>query len=146
MRVKDARQTFLGWWFRLILTGQKLTIFGDGTQRRDFNYVDDVVRAFLLAGARDEAASEVFNLGGDQPVSLRELAELLFRANGGEGSYRLVPFPADRMAIDIGDYYADATKIRLAVGWEPEVALEDGLRRTLEFYRRHGGVYWGDGS
>ena len=62
MRVKDARQTFLGWWLRLLLTGQELTIFGDGQQRRDFSYVDDAVDAFLLAGFRDEAVGEVFNL------------------------------------------------------------------------------------
>jgi UDP-glucose 4-epimerase len=143
MRVKDARQTFLGYWFRLLLTGHALTIFGDGGQRRDFTYVDDAVRAFLLAAAREEAAGGVFNLGSDEVLSLRELADLLVRA-AGEGSYELVPFPPDRKAIDIGDYYGDFAHIRQTLGWRPQVALEEGLARTIAFYREHGPEYWGE--
>jgi UDP-glucose 4-epimerase len=143
MRVRDARQTFLGYWFRLILSGEELAIFGDGAQRRDLNYVDDALRAFLLVGATDEANGRVYNLGDSEVVSLKELADLLVRANGG-GSYRLVPFPPDRKAIDIGDYYADFTRIKEELGWEPQVGLEQGLRRSLEFYREHGEQYWGD--
>jgi UDP-glucose 4-epimerase len=143
MRVRDARQTFLGHWFRLLLTGQPLTIYGDGRQRRDFTYVDDAVRAFLLAATRDEAVGGVFNLGSDEVVSLHELAELLVRV-AGEGSYELVPFPPDREAIDIGDYYGDFAHIRDALGWEPEVGLEEGLARTVAFYREHGEEYWGE--
>jgi UDP-glucose 4-epimerase len=142
MRVRDARQTFLGWWLRQILNGEELVIFGDGDQRRDFNYVDDAVRAFLLAASRDEANGRVYNLGDARPIGLRDLAELLVRVNG-VGSYRLVPFPADRKAIDIGDYYADFDAIREELGWVPSVPLEDGLARTLAFYREHGDRYWG---
>jgi UDP-glucose 4-epimerase len=141
MRVKDARQTFLGWWLRQILTGDPLLVYGDGTQRRDFNYVDDALSAFLLAGARDEANARVYNLGSEQVVTLRELAELLVELNGG-GSYQVVPFPADRKAIDIGDYYASYERIKADLGWRPGVTLEDGLARTLEFYREHGPRYW----
>jgi UDP-glucose 4-epimerase len=140
MRVKDARQTFLGYWFRLLLTGQALTIFGDGEQRRDFTYVDDAVRAFLLAATREEAQGGVFNLGSDEVVSLRALADLLVRV-AGEGSYELVPFPPDRKAIDIGDYYGDFARIREGLGWEPRVGLEEGLERTIAFYREHP-EYW----
>jgi UDP-glucose 4-epimerase len=141
MRVRDARQTFLGHWLRLLLTGDELVIYGDGEQRRDFTYVDDAVRAFLLTAAREEANGRIYNLGDDSPVSLRELADLLVRVNDG-GSYRLVPFPDDRKAIDIGDYYADFAAIRAELGWAPAVALDDGLGRTLAFYREHGPNYW----
>ena len=141
MRVKDERQTFLGSWLRAILQGEPLTIFGDGAQRRDFTYVDDAVRALMLVAAHRAAWTNVFNLGGDRPVSLLELAQLLIEANGA-GEYRLVPFPDDRRAIDIGDYYADFSKIRDSLGWVPEVPLEEGLRRALAFYREHGTGYW----
>jgi UDP-glucose 4-epimerase len=144
MRVKDARQTFLGWWFRQLLHGEELTVFGDGAQRRDFNYVDDAVDALLLAGSREEAVGKVYNLGDDEVVSLLDLARLLVRVNGG-GSFRLVPFPPDRKAIDIGDYYASFEKIRQDLGWQPRVSLEDGVARTLDFYREHGPRYWGQG-
>jgi len=140
MRVRDARQTFLGHWLRLLLAGEELEIFGDGEQRRDFNYVDDAVRAFLLAAAREEANGEVYNLGDEAVVSLRELAELLVELAGG--SYRIVPFPPGREAIDIGDYYGDFSKIRAALGWEPRVALRDGLEHALAFYRQNGELYW----
>jgi UDP-glucose 4-epimerase len=141
MRVKDDRQTFLGTWLRLAVEGSELLIFGDGSQRRDFTFVDDAVNAFLLAGARAEADGEVFNVGGDPPVSLLELAEVLVEIARG-GSYRLVPFPEERRSIDIGDYFADDRKIRERLGWEPTVPLRDGLARSLDYYREHASAYW----
>jgi len=141
MRVKDARQTFLGVWIRQLIEGKPIQVFGDGRQRRDFNFVDDVVDALLLAAAKAESEGEVFNLGHHEQISLEELAALLIELNGG-GKYELVPFPADRKAIDIGDYYGDFSKIRDRLGWRPEVLLRDGLRQTLEYYRKHQAQYW----
>jgi UDP-glucose 4-epimerase len=141
MRVKDARQTFLGIWVRLLVGGGELEIWGDGSQRRDFNFVDDAVSALLLAAVRDEAVGQVYNLGGPEQVSLRELAELLLELNGS-GSYSLVPFPPDRKAIDIGDFFADYSKIGRKLGWSPAVPLREGLERTLAYYREHGEQYW----
>ncbi|MBI4371773.1 MAG: NAD-dependent epimerase/dehydratase family protein, partial [Elusimicrobia bacterium] len=140
MRVKDARQTFLGVWIRLAIAGQPFEVFGTGRQRRDFNYVDDVVDAILMAAADDRARGQVWNLG-DSPISLEELAALLVRLNG-RGEYRRVPFPPEREAIDIGDYYADYSRIREALGWEPRVKLEDGLARTVRYYQQYGRYYW----
>jgi UDP-glucose 4-epimerase len=140
MRVRDARQTFLGTWIRAALTGEELLVYGDGSQRRDFTYVDDAVSALCLAATSPAALGEVFNVGGPDEVSLLELAELVTRLAGG--SYRAVPFPDERLAIDIGDYVADDRKLRERLGWRPEVGLEEGLRRTLDFYREHGPVYW----
>jgi UDP-glucose 4-epimerase len=142
MRVRDARQTFLGTWIRAALTGEELLVYGDGSQRRDFTYVDDAVSALALAATSPEALGEVFNVGGPDELSLLELAELVTRLGGG--SYRLVAFPEDRLAIDIGHYVADDHKLRDRLGWRPEVGLEEGLRRTLDFYREHGPAYWGD--
>lgn len=143
MRVRDARQTFLGYWFRRLLTGEELVVFGDGEQKRDFTYVDDAVAAFLLAASEPAALGRVYNLGSDEVVSLRELAELLVRVNGA-GASRLVPFPDDRKAIDIGDYYADFTRIRGELGWAPRVGIEEGVALSLAFYREHGERYWGE--
>jgi nucleoside-diphosphate-sugar epimerase len=141
MRVKDARQTFLGYWLRLAVEGGEIKVFGDGCQKRDFNYVDDAVRAFMLAATNDAARGRVYNLGSDEVVNLNELAELLVKLNA-TGGWSRVPFPPDRKAIDIGDFYADYESIRKDLGWEPRVPLKDGLRRTLDFYHREGRNYW----
>jgi len=135
MRVKDARQTFLGIWIRLLLEGKPFEVW-NGEQLRDFTYVDDAVDAFLMAAASDSANGQTMNLGGDRIISLKELAELLIRING-KGEYVVRQFPEDRKRIDIGDYYADFSMIRASLGWEPRVPLDEALRRTLEYYRKH---------
>ncbi|MCI0337434.1 MAG: NAD-dependent epimerase/dehydratase family protein [Acidobacteria bacterium] len=135
MRVKDARQTFLGLWIRSIILGEPFEVWG-GDQLRDFTYVDDAVDAFLLAAAEDAANGEVFNLGGEQIISLKDLADLVIAVNGG-GRYAMCEFPADRKRIDIGDYYADYSHIRKVLAWEPKTSLCEGLSRTLAFYREN---------
>jgi UDP-glucose 4-epimerase len=141
MRVKDARQTFIGWWIRQVVEGQELLVFGDGRQVRDFNHVDDVVEALLLAAASPAADGKIYNLGGDRPVSLLDLAKMMLEINGG-GSYRLAPFPPERQAIDIGDYYGNYGKICTELGWRPTIPLRQGLQSTLAFYRQHWEHYW----
>jgi UDP-glucose 4-epimerase len=133
MRIKDARQTFVGVWIRRLLEGQPIEVWG-GEQRRDFTYVDDCVEALLLAAGKPEARGRVFNLGGTEVVTLADLAKLLVELNGF-GELVRKEFPADRKRIDIGDYYADDSLIRSTVGWQPRVSLRDGLSRTLEFFR-----------
>lgn len=141
MRVKDARQTFLGIWIKQLIDGEPIKVFGDGLQIRDLNYVDDVVEALLLSAATDGVNGQVFNLGADETINLRDLAELLIELNGS-GSYELVPFPADRKPIDIGDYYGDYRLIQGRLGWRPAVSLREGLARTLAFYHEHKQFYW----
>ena len=140
MRVCDARQTFIGWWFRQIVQGEEIRVYGDGEQQRDLNYIDDVVEAFLLAAACPNSAGEVFNLGA-QPISLKALAALLVELNG-KGSFSLVPFPEDRKAIDIGTYRGDYSKIQRVLGWEPRTPLREGLLSTIDYYRQHSEKYW----
>jgi len=134
MRIRDARQTFIGWWIRQLLEGQTLHIFGDGMQVRDFNYVDDVVESMLMVAAHDVADGQIYNLGGDEPINLINLARLMIEVNGG-GDFTLQPFPDDRKRIDIGDFYGDYRKIRSKLGWRPTVGLRDGLTRTMDYFR-----------
>ena len=141
MRVKDARQTFLGVWIKQILSDQMVQVFGEGTQLRDFNYVDDVVEAILLASIKDKAIGEVINLGSDEVIGLAALAEKMIQANGS-GRWGLVPFPAERKSIDIGDYYGNWKKANSILGWSPKVGLSEGLRRSIDYYKRDGAFYW----
>lgn len=141
MRVKDSRQTFLGIWVRLAIEGRPIQVFGDGLQIRDFNYIDDVVDAFLLAAFNEASNGQVYNLGGKEHVQLGELAQLLVECNEG-GDYQIVSFPNDRKAIDIGDYFADYGRFMQTFGWTPKVDLQTGLARTLEYYRIYASHYW----
>ena len=133
MRIKDARQTFVGIWIRRLLEGQPFEVWG-GEQLRDFNYVDDCVDALLLAAEREEVNGQVFNLGAPHPISLQALADLLVSLNGG-GTYTIHTFPSDREKIDIGDYYSDFTRFSAAVGWAPKIKLKDGLLLTLKYFK-----------
>jgi UDP-glucose 4-epimerase len=135
MRVRDARQTFLGIWIRRILEGELFQVFGDGLQLRDFNYVDDVVDAMLRVAATEETRGRIYNLGGDERINLKTLAELLVQCNGGKGRFEVVPFPPERKRIDIGDYYGEFSAITEAVGWRPSTCLREGVTRTLDFFR-----------
>ena len=139
--VKHARQGFVGWFIKQAIDGEEIQVFGDGQQIRGFNYVDDVVDALLIAGANDKVKGDYFNLGGERPISLEEFVKLLLKA-AGRGSYRIVPFPSDKKAIDIGSVYTSAAKFNLATGWRARVGLEEGLVRTVEYYRRYREHYW----
>jgi UDP-glucose 4-epimerase len=142
MRVRDARQTFLGIWLRRLIEAKPILVYGDGTQKRDLNYVSDVIEAMLLAVTNEHAFGRVFNLGSEEVVSLYELAQLLVELNNG-GEISLVPFPTDRKAIDIGDYYGDFRRAKEELGWTPRFALRDGLATALEYYRKFGSeFYW----
>lgn len=133
MRIRDARQTFVGVWIRLLLEGKPFEVWG-GEQLRDFTYVDDAVEAFRVAALSEKANGRVYNLGGEGVVTLGQLAQLLVDQHGS-GHYRIMEFPAARKSIDIGDYHADFRKIRDALGWVPTVPLAAGLRRTLDYFR-----------
>jgi UDP-glucose 4-epimerase len=134
--IRHNRQGFIGWFVKKAALGEEIQLFGDGSQKRDFNHVEDVVDAFLRAGAMDASDGGVFNLGDDHPISLRELAELMI-AVAGRGSYTLVPFPPERKVIDVGDFYADTTRVRKVLGWEPRVPLRRGIEETIAYYREH---------
>jgi nucleoside-diphosphate-sugar epimerase len=133
MDIRTGRKGFVGVFVDRALRGEKIRVFGSGEQRRDFNYIDDVLEALLLAGEREALRGGVFNLGHPRTYSLIEFVQTLDRIC--PLSYETVPFPASAAAIDIGDYQGEFTRFRSATGWTPQVDLEEGLRRTVEFFR-----------
>jgi UDP-glucose 4-epimerase len=141
--IKHNRQGFVAWFIRLAIEGRTIEIYGHGTQVRDFVYVDDAADAFLRAGASNACNGEVFNVGGDRPISHRELTSLLLRVTGA-GRVEYVDWPADKKAIDIGSVHADSSKFMRSTGWRQAVGLEEGLRRTVAFYRQHYNKYVDD--
>ena len=134
--LKHARHGFIGWFIRRIVEGSEIQIFGDGSQVRDFNYVEDVVDAMMRVAEVEEANGQIFNLGGSEPINLKSLVEMMIEINGG-GSYRLVPFPPEKKSIDIGDFYGDFSKIKAALGWAPRTPLREGLQKTFAYYKEN---------
>ena len=132
--LKHNRQGFIGWFIRLVLEDRELQVFGDGSQIRDFVFVDDAAEAFLLAGATDAVNGGAFNVGGSQPIAHRDLVDLLV-TTAGSGRYRFVDWPAEKKAIDIGSFYADSSLFKSRTGWMPQVSLAEGLGRTFDYYR-----------
>jgi len=143
--IKHNRQGFIGWFIRTAIEDKTIQIYGDGSQLRDLVFVDDAADAFLRAGAVDQCNGEVFNIGGTQPISLRDLATELVRV-AGSGRVEFISWPSEKKAIDIGSFYADSSKFIRATGWTADVQLSDGLRRTVAFYRQHLTRYIDDSS
>jgi len=140
LRVRDARQTFLGIWLRCVLEGKPFEVWG-GAQLRDMTFVDDVTEAFIRSAEQPACHGRIFNIGGSPPISLHDLAEMVVRLAGPPAHYTTREFPADRAQIDIGSYHADDSAFRAAAGWAPAVSLEDGIARTIEWFRPRLGDY-----
>jgi UDP-glucose 4-epimerase len=134
--IKHNRQGFIGWFIRLAIEDREIQVFGDGSQIRDFVYVDDAADAFLRAGMCDACDGEVFNVGGAEPIAHRDLVRLLLEVSGS-GRVTYVPWPPEKKQIDIGSFYSDSAKFMAASGWQPRVGLREGFQRTIDFYRQH---------
>ncbi len=135
MRIKDARQTFLGIWIRNLLQGKPIQVFGDGKQRRDYNYVEDALDALLLAATEENAVGKVYNLGASDPLSLEDTAKIMCQEIEGS-DYQMIPFPEDRKAIDVGDFICDYSAFSDQFGWEPKVSFEDGIQRSINYFKK----------
>ena len=135
MRIKDARQTFLGIWIRNLLEGKPIQVFGDGKQRRDYNYVEDVLDALLIAATEKNAIGKVYNLGAREPLSLEDTAKTMCHTIEGS-DYQMIPFPEDRKAIDVGDFICDYSAFRNQFGWEPKVNFQEGIQRSIDYFRK----------
>jgi len=135
-RLSSDELGFLPVFIRKALLGQEIRIFGDGLQRRDCVYVDDVVEA-LLAATAPEAVGRIFNVGNVIDHSLAEIASAVIEATGSDGGLRLVPWPQDQQRIDIGSFHTDGSTIAEALGWKATTSLDIGLRATTTFYREN---------
>lgn len=139
-QMKHHKQGILNWFIRQIMEGKTIKLYGTGSQIRDTNYIDDVVDALLLGMSEEKTNGKAYNLGGF-PISLREFVEKAL-AIYGAGEYEVIPFPEDAKRIEIGDYIADYSKFSKDVGWKPRIDVEEGIRRTFDFYEKYKQYYW----
>ncbi len=140
-QMQHGRQGYLNWFIRLALEDRELPVYGDGTQLRDFNYVDDVVHALLAAATTPAAIGQVCNLGSGQAISVRASAEAVI-ASAGSGRLRLLSYPETLRGIEAGDYCADIRRAHALLIWSPRVPFAEGLQQTITFYRQHPDAYF----
>lgn len=139
-QMRHPRQGVLNWFIRQLLDEETVRLYGNGKQIRDINYVDDVVEAFIFAATNPKAKGEVFNVGGEA-TSLIDFVKKSIKIVGS-GKTRIVPFPHNRRVIEIGDYVADWSKIKRILGWEPKIRLDEGIRKTVQYYQTYKKYYW----
>ncbi|MBI4665164.1 MAG: NAD-dependent epimerase/dehydratase family protein [Nitrospinae bacterium] len=140
-QMRHNRFGVANWFIRLAIDDETIQVFGDGSLKRDFLYVDDTVEAILMCAALDEAYGQLFNLGSDEVSCFRDLAEAAVNA-AGKGRWKLTPFSAERATLEPGDFYSDIGKIKRVVGWSPKTPLKTGVQKTVEYYMEHKGMYW----
>lgn len=133
--IKHNKQGFTGIFIRQAIEGDAIQLYGTGEQKRDFNYIDDVVEALLIAGKQDNLLGKTFNLGSNESYSLKQFVLIL--KDCCDFDFQLVPFPEDKQKIDIGDYYSDFNRFEKATGWKPQISLDEGLKKTIEFYKKN---------
>ncbi|KKR58826.1 MAG: NAD-dependent epimerase/dehydratase [Candidatus Curtissbacteria bacterium GW2011_GWA1_40_47] len=139
-QMEHSKQGVLNWFIRLLMDGKTVQLYGDGSQIRDINYVDDVVNALLLCAKSQKANGEIYNLGG-KPITLKEFVEKTIEILG-MGEYKIIKFPEERKSIEIGNYVADIKKIKEELGWQPRITLEEGIRKTIDYYKKYKKYYW----
>ncbi len=140
-QMKHGKYGITNWFIRQAMDGNPLTVFGEGVQKRDYIYVDDLADAFLVVALTPQTAGETYNLGSGQGSSFLEMTHTI-AANVKGTEVRQVEWPKDRYFVETGDYVADIGKLQTATGWQPSVSLQDGIARTVEYYRLHQEHYW----
>ncbi len=114
------------------LTGRPLTVYGDGTQTRSFCYIDDLVEGIYLLAVQDDLAGEVFNLGNPEELKVLDLARLVLEVSGSTSQIVFRERPPD----DPDRRRPDISKAKKILGWEPKTGVREGIRRTVEWFRR----------
>lgn len=131
----------LNWFIRKAMDDETIPVFGDGRILRDFMYVGDLVDCFLKVAACPQAYGEVFNVGTGVPITFIDLAQKIVDI-AGSGEVDFTEFTPERKEVEPGDYYTDISKIKRVVGWGPQTSLDEGITRTIEFYKEHKKAYW----
>ena len=140
-QMKHSKYGILNWFVRLALEGQPLTVFGDGQQRRDYIYNEDLAAGCIALMLSPGTEGQVYNLGSGAAAPFIDMARLVAEAVPGT-EVRQVEWPQDRYFVETGDYLGDISRITAVSGWRPETSLKAGIERTVAYYREYRQEYW----
>ncbi len=139
-QIKHSKYSIVNWFVRQALEDKIITIFGNGSQIRDYLYIEDLADLFVKAGIDSQNSGEVFNAGSGMGISFKEMAETIVSVTGS-GNIVHVPWPNDYINIETGDFVADITKVSEAFLWKPEVNFRQGIELTCEHFKKYKGYY-----
>jgi UDP-glucose 4-epimerase len=140
-QMKHAGYGIVNWFIRMALSGESLTVYGDGAQIRDYVYVEDLARAFLAVAASDPVTDETFNVGSGVGTRFRDMVQMIADEIPGTNVLS-VPWPPSRALVETGDYVTDIGRLSAATSWSPTVSLRDGIKLTADYYRERRHLYW----
>jgi UDP-glucose 4-epimerase len=140
-QMKHSKYGIVNWFIRTALEGKDLTIFGEGSQMRDYIYVKDLAQAMLLAAVDEELKHEIFNIGSGKSISFRTMVETVARIIN-KGKVAFLPWPDDYAFAESGDYLSNISKIKQRLRWEPRTDFEAGVRETVQYYQQYRDKYW----
>jgi UDP-glucose 4-epimerase len=140
-QMRHAQYGVQNFLIRMALEDLEIKIFGDGSQKREMIYIDDIISCLLLLGEKEQCADQVYCVGSVESITFLQLVEGIISACGS-GRFIHVPWPEDRKSIEVGDVITDFSKLTAHTGWKPTTLLAEGLAKTAEFYRKHRQFYW----
>lgn len=140
-QMKHGKYGIVNWFIRQALSGERLTVYGDGSQARDYVYVEDIAEAFVAAAISSKTDGEIYNVGSGVGTRFREMAELVAAEIPGT-EIKSIPWPTSHAIVETGSYISDIRRFYSATGWAPTVSLKEGIRRTVDYYREHRSLYW----
>lgn len=140
-QMRHSKYSMVNWFIRQAMEGKTITVFGDGSQIRDYIFVDDLANAFILAALTPVCYGEVFNVGSGTGTSFLDMVNAVISIVG-RGEMKLVPWPENYLNVETGDYITDVGKIATKTDWRPKTSLADGIKKTHEYYSMHSRLYW----
>jgi len=139
-QVKHSHYSIVGWFIKLAMENKTIDIFGNGSQLRDYIFIEDLVSAFLYAACDAKTSGEVFNIGSGKGTKFIDMAKTIVNVIG-KGRVKHIPWPKGYEKNETGDYVADITKIK-KIGWKPKLSFEEAVRKTYEYYKKYARYYF----
>ena len=135
-QIKHSKYSLVGWFIRQAMEDKKINIFGQGNQKRDYIYVDDIIDAILHLTKNENISGEIFNVGFGKSIEFREMVKKIIEIVG-KGRIAFVDWPEDYEKVETGNIQIDVSKIFNYSAWKPKIYLEEGIRRTIAYYSKY---------
>ncbi|MBT4376324.1 NAD-dependent epimerase/dehydratase family protein [archaeon] len=140
--IKSPGYCIANWFIAKAIRGEEIPIYGEGNQLRDYIYIDDLTEAMAIAGIHKNAPGEVFNLGSGRIMEFKDMAQKIVDLSGNkESKLKFIEWPADAKNRESGHFVPDVNKIKNLLGWKPQYEIEEGIKKTIEYYRENLGHY-----